>query len=81
MLLKYLLMQRRMSSIIFSGRNGALVWLWPTQHVRLGGLEAISPVQSLSRVQLFATPWTTARQASLSFTISQSFPKLYAGGV
>ena len=29
-------------------------------------------VQSLSRVRLFATPWTTARQASLSFTISQS---------
>ena len=26
--------------------------------------------QSLSRVQLFATPWTAARQASLSFTIS-----------
>ena len=26
-------------------------------------------VQSLSRVQLFATPWTAARQASLSFTI------------
>ena len=32
-------------------------------------------VQSLSRVQLFATPWTTARQASLSFTISQSLLK------
>ena len=29
-------------------------------------------VQLLSRVQLFATPWTAARQASLSFTISQS---------
>ena len=29
-------------------------------------------VQSLSRVRLFATPWTAARQASLSFTISQS---------
>ena len=29
-------------------------------------------VQSLSHVQLFATPWTAARQASLSFTISQS---------
>ena len=29
-------------------------------------------VQSLSCVQLFATPWTAARQASLSFTISQS---------
>ena len=32
--------------------------------------------QSLSRVQLFATPWTAARQASLSFTISQSLLKL-----
>ena len=29
-------------------------------------------VQLLSRVQLFATPWTAACQASLSFTISQS---------
>ena len=29
-------------------------------------------VQSLSRVWLFATLWTTARQASLSITISQS---------
>ena len=33
-------------------------------------------VQSLSRVRLFATPWTAARQASLSFTISQSLLKL-----
>ena len=33
-------------------------------------------VQSLSRVQLFATPWTSARQASLSITNSQSLPKL-----
>ena len=30
----------------------------------------------LSRVQLFATAWTAARQASLSFTISQSLLKL-----
>ena len=29
-------------------------------------------VQSLSHVQLFATPWTAARQALLSFTVSQS---------
>ena len=29
-------------------------------------------VQSLSCVQLFATPWAAAHQASLSFTISQS---------
>ena len=35
----------------------------------------LSSVQSLSRVRLFATPWVTARQASLSLTISQSLPK------
>ena len=32
--------------------------------------------QSLSRVQLFATPWIAARQASLSITNSQSSLKL-----
>ena len=32
--------------------------------------------QSLSHVRLFATPWTAARQASLSFTISLSWLKL-----
>ena len=34
--------------------------------------KVISSVQSLSRVQLFATPWIAARQASLSITISPS---------
>ena len=34
-----------------------------------------SSVQSLSRVQLFATPWIAARQASLFITNSQSLPK------
>ena len=33
-------------------------------------------VQPLSQVQLFATPWTAACQASLSFSISQSLLKL-----
>ena len=33
-------------------------------------------VQLLSCVLLSATPWTAARQASLSFTISQSLLKL-----
>ena len=33
-------------------------------------------VQSLSHVQLFVTPWTAARQAPLSFTISWSLLKL-----
>ena len=35
-----------------------------------------SSVQSLSPVQLFVTPWTAARQASLSITNSRSLPKL-----
>ena len=35
-----------------------------------------SSVQSLSHVRLFATPWTAARQASLSITNSQSLLKL-----
>ena len=33
-------------------------------------------VESISCVQLFVTPWTAARQASLSFTISWSLLKL-----
>ena len=33
-------------------------------------------VQSLSRVRLFVSPWTVARQTSLSFTVSQSLLKL-----
>ena len=35
-----------------------------------------SSVQSLNRVRFFATPWTTACQASLSITNSQSLFKL-----
>ena len=37
---------------------------------------SISSVQSLSHVQLFATPWTAACQASLSITNSWSLLKL-----
>ena len=55
------------------------------------GLESLEPVpgscaacsqkvivvlQSLSHVQFFATPWTAARQDSLSFTISRNLLKL-----
>ena len=36
----------------------------------------LSSVQLLSRVRLFVTPWTAARQASLSITNSQSLLKL-----
>ena len=37
---------------------------------------SVSAVQPLSLVRLFVTPWTTARQASLSITSSQSVLKL-----
>ena len=39
-------------------------------------LQMFVAVQSLSHVQLFATLWTAARQASLPFTISWSLLKL-----
>ena len=38
-------------------------------------LLCIVVVQSLSRVQLYETPWTAARQAPLSSTITQSLLK------
>ena len=52
--------------------------LWPAPAIllfRVTGLQ-FSSVQSLNCVQLFAITWTAARQASLSFTISQSLIKL-----
>ena len=41
-----------------------------------GGIDHIRSDQSLSRVRLFATPWITARQASLAITNSQSSLRL-----
>ena len=45
----------------------------------MGHIE-ISSVQSFSCVQLFATPWTAAQQASLSISNSRSLPKLMSIG-
>ena len=52
----------------------------PTSHLSVPGLQTHcfilgGGVQSLSCVQLIVTPWTAARQASLSFTISRGLPK------
>ena len=47
-------------------------WVW--KRAGFGFLWGGS-VQSLSPVQLFVTPWTAARQASLSITNSQSLTK------
>ena len=45
------------------------------QKTKIMASSPISSVQSLSHVQLFATPWIAACQASLSITNSQSLPK------
>ena len=45
-------------------------------HSSWAHLCSVSSVQPLSRVRLFATPWITARQASLSITNSQSSLRL-----
>ena len=47
-----------------------------TRKIKVSSQYLFSSVQSLSHVQLFATPWTAAYQASLSSTNSQSPPKL-----
>ena len=54
-------------------KNSSLNW---GKQGKLLGHSGISSVQLLSRVQLFATPWTAARQASLSITNSCTLPKL-----
>ena len=46
------------------------------RHVLANKQQQHQSVQSLSCVQLFATPWTAAPQASLSITNSQSLLKL-----
>ena len=53
-----------------------LIFLLGESHEQ-SNLEGCGPsVQSLSRVWLFVTPWTTAHQVSLSITTSQSLLKL-----
>ena len=48
----------------------------PSRHRTPAGLPLVVAVQVPSCVQLFATLWTSTRQASLSFTISRSLLKL-----
>ena len=53
-----------------TAKNTFTSWKLPKLSVQF------SSVQSLSSVRLFATPWITAHQASLSITNSQSSLKL-----
>ena len=59
------------------GFMGEIVW------TKFHSLYIFQSVQLLSCVELFATPWTAARQASLSITNSRSLLKLMsmAGGI
>ena len=56
--------------------SGPLCISWDTFTCPLEPGSVSQSVQSLSRVQLFVTPWTAAHQASLSITNSQSLLKL-----
>ena len=60
-----------------TGREYMYTYSWFTlpYHRNQHNTVQFSSVQSLSRVRLFATPWTTAHQASLSITNSRSPPK------
>ena len=67
--LTFLFLFRVLEKLLFILQNPLLwnlLWCYPNS----------GSVQLLSRVQLFATPWTTARQASLSITDSWSLLKL-----
>ena len=61
----------RILSIYVVDRS-SVVWLYILNKIDMN----ISSVQSLSHVRLFATPWTAARQASLSITNSRSSLRL-----
>ena len=52
---------------------GVLGYLWKLSKLKSEGSYIV--VQLLSRVQLFATPWTTVRQAPFSITVSQRLLK------
>ena len=57
------------------GKN-VLIYIFLVPSIVLRTKKSFRPVQLLSCVRLFATPWTAARQASLSITNSQRLPKL-----
>ena len=58
-------------------KNGLLLLkIWNSNMSNYASNHQFSSVQSLSCVWLFVTPWTAARQASLSITNSRSLPKL-----
>ena len=64
--------------LIWWPRTNYISFLWLNCAIckmRIKVIVQFSSVQSLSRVRLSATPWTTARQASLSIANSRNPPK------
>ena len=59
----------------WSRRGSIAVYSAAVMSMCCGYYAAAVIVQSLSCVRLFANPWTAARQASLSFTISRNLLK------
>ena len=61
---------------IFLTSKSVILLCYSVTNVAMSAFFCFSSVQSLSHVQLFATPWTAARQASLSITNSWSLLRL-----
>ena len=73
-LLYHVLMSQRIHKITVT-TAWLTSWMPGSSQASSVGQHQFSSVQLLSHVWLFATPWTTACQASLSITNSQSPPK------
>ena len=71
----YLIQLSQNKGCINNSKMQSWVWSWIWKWSIPNTIQ-FSSVQSLSHVQLFATPWITAHQASLSITSSQSLLKL-----
>ena len=72
MSLLFNMLSRLIIAFLQKGKCLLISWLQSPSAVLL---EPFGSVQLLSHVRLFVTPWTTARQVSLSITNSQSPPK------
>ena len=60
----------------YQANGDCIISHWVSLQKRFSSSVQFSSVQSRGRVRLSATPWTAARQASLSITNSWSFLKL-----
>ena len=61
---------------VFGEKNRLASLFWCKDSLTLRSMSFVVVVQTLSHDRLFATPWTAAHQASLSFTVSQGLLKL-----